>query len=71
MNTNLELQDIIDEKLTKTKAILDCLLAAWDSQIQLDQDTIYNTIWSAHDYLQEIIEAGVKSRVDIASKREN
>ena len=56
MNTNLKLQDIIDERLTKTKAILNCLLAAWDSCSTLDQDTIYNTIWAAHDYLQEITE---------------
>jgi len=56
MNNDLKLQDLIEENIAKTKAILDCLLAAWDSQIELDQDTIYKTIWSAHDYLREITE---------------
>lgn len=55
MKHDLEFRDMVDENLTKTKAILDCLLAAWDSQIALDQETIYNIIWSAHDYLQEIV----------------
>ena len=56
MKTELEVKDIIDENLTKTKAILDCLLASWDSEVTIDRNTIYNTIWSACDYLQEIID---------------
>jgi len=57
MNTNLELQDIIDERITKIKAILNCLLTAWDNCATLDRDTIYNTLWSIDDYLREIIES--------------
>lgn len=57
ISPQLNLQDIIEERLTKMHAISSCLLAAWDSQIQLDQDTIYNTIWSIHDYLQEIMQS--------------
>lgn len=56
MNTNLKLQDIIDERIIKMKAILNCLLTAWDNYATLDQDTIYNTLWSIDDYLREIIE---------------
>jgi len=55
MDAKLELQDIIDERITKTEAILDCLLAVEDSQIALDRKTIYNTIWAAHDLLREVI----------------
>jgi hypothetical protein len=57
MDTNIKLQDIIDERLTKIKAILDCLLAAEDSQIEIDRKTIYDTIWTAHDFLRDIIES--------------
>jgi hypothetical protein len=57
INSSLAFQDIIDERLTKTKAILSCLLTAWDNCSTLDRDTIYNTLWSIDDYLQEIIES--------------
>lgn len=60
MDAKLELQDIIDERITKTKAILDCLLAAEDSQIALDHETVFNTIWAAHDLLREIVESKEK-----------
>ncbi|MGD9109178.1 MAG: hypothetical protein PVI75_08485 [Gammaproteobacteria bacterium] len=54
MDASLELQDIIDEHLTKTHAILNCLLAAWNSDHYIDQDTIFHALWSMDDHLQEI-----------------
>jgi len=54
MDANLKLQDVIDEHLTKTHAILNCLLAAWDSNHHIDKDTIFNALWSMEDHLQEI-----------------
>jgi len=54
MDAKLELQDIMDEHLTKTHAILNCLLAAWDSDHHIDQDTIFHALWSMDDHLQEI-----------------
>jgi hypothetical protein len=62
MNNRLELQDIIDENLTKAKATLDCLLAAEDSQVELDKETIYNAVWSARDNLQEIVRYQASSK---------
>lgn len=53
--SHLWLQDVIDENLAKAKATLDCLLATEDSQEGLDKETIYNTVWSARDNLQEIV----------------
>ncbi len=50
----LAFRDMVDERLTKIQAILNCLLAAWDSPVTLDLDTIYNTLWLMQDYLQEI-----------------
>jgi hypothetical protein len=52
--SHLWLQDVIDENLTKAKATLDCLLAAEDSNVVLDRETIFNAVWSARDSLQEI-----------------
>lgn len=54
MNSRLELQDIIDERITKTKAVLDCILAAGDSDIAPDQKTLLDAVWLARDSLQEI-----------------
>jgi len=54
--SHLWLQDVIDENLTKAKATLDCLLAAEDSLVELDKETIYNAVWSARDNLQEIVQ---------------
>ncbi len=51
---SLAFRDMVDERLTKIQAILNCLLAAWDSPVTLDLDTIYNTLWLMQDYLQEI-----------------
>lgn len=53
--SHLWLQDVIDENLAKAKATLDCLLAAEDSQVELDKETIFNAVWSARDNLQEIV----------------
>lgn len=54
--SHLWLQDVIDENLAKAKATLDCLLAAEDSQVELDKETIFNAVWSARDILQVIVE---------------
>jgi len=54
ITTSLAFRDMVDERLTKIQAILNCLLAAWDSPVTLDMDTIYNTLWLMQDYLQEI-----------------
>ncbi|MGD9109259.1 MAG: hypothetical protein PVI75_08895 [Gammaproteobacteria bacterium] len=54
MNANIKLQDVTEECVAKAKATLDCLLAAEDSQIELDKETIFNAVWSARDNLQEI-----------------
>jgi hypothetical protein len=54
--SHLWLQDVIDENLTKAKATLDCLLAAEDSNVVLDRETIFNAVWSARDSLQEIVQ---------------
>ncbi|MGD9107897.1 MAG: hypothetical protein PVI75_01860 [Gammaproteobacteria bacterium] len=64
MDARLELQDIIDEHLTKTHAILNCLLAAWSSDHHVDQDTIFHALWSMEDHLLEI-----KKYRDASSKR--
>ena len=55
-------RDMVDERLTKIQAILNCLLAAWDSPVTLDLDTIYNTLWLMHDYVQEI--TGLKGHLN-------
>ncbi|MGD9107598.1 MAG: hypothetical protein PVI75_00300 [Gammaproteobacteria bacterium] len=67
--SHLWLQDVIDENLTKAKATLDCLLAAEDSNVVLDRETIFNAVWSARDSLQEI--ATYKASLNNESGEEN
>ncbi|MGD9152835.1 MAG: hypothetical protein PVG30_04145 [Gammaproteobacteria bacterium] len=54
MDARLELQDVIDEHLTKTHAILSCLLATWNDDSCVDRDTIFHALWSMEDHLLEI-----------------
>jgi hypothetical protein len=56
MYKKIELQDIIDEKIPKIRAILNCLLTSMDHCPTLDYNTIYNTLWSIDDDLREITE---------------
>ncbi|MGD9153724.1 MAG: hypothetical protein PVG30_08775 [Gammaproteobacteria bacterium] len=56
MHKQLELQDLIDEKIPKMRAVLNCLLTSMDHCPTLDYDTIYNTLWSIDDDLWEIAE---------------
>lgn len=65
MDARLELQDVIDEHLTKTHAILSCLLATWNDDFCVDRDTIFHALWSMEDHLLEI-----KKYLDASGERE-
>ncbi len=52
--TNLDLQDAIDERLTKIEAVTNCLMATRDSFAEPSHKTIYDLIWLVDDYLDEI-----------------
>lgn len=67
MHTDLKLQDLIDENIAKSKAILNCLLTTFDNQNEPDRETIYQNIWAAHDCLKEITEF---VRGDLTTKEE-
>lgn len=56
MHPNLQAQDVIYERVPKIRAILNCLLTAWDNCLDLDHDTVYNILWSIDDDLREIME---------------
>ena len=60
MNANLQVQDVIDERIPKIRAVLNCLLTAWDNCSDLDRDTIYNVLWSIDDDLRELISCAAR-----------
>ena len=51
---DLDLQDAIDERLTKIEAVINCLMATSDSFAEPGHKTIYNLIWLVDDYIDEI-----------------
>ena len=52
--TALNLQDAIDERITKLHAVIRCVWANYDSEIQLDDITLHDALSCCCDILEEI-----------------
>ena len=50
----LERKDAINERMSKIKAIISCLLAATDSPLELSREVVNDVAWAVSDYLDEI-----------------
>ncbi len=52
-----DLKDQIYEKITKAKSVLTCIMFAAEflcDDIKLDNHTLYNALWAADGYLEEL-----------------
>ena len=56
----MDIQDAVDERITKIGAIINCLLATNDPVAAIDAKTIYNSLWKIRDYFFEINELRMK-----------
>lgn len=50
----LNIKDAIDERLSKIKGILNCLMFANIQEEELDVDSTYHALWAMDGFLEEI-----------------
>lgn len=51
MDNFLEFRDEINERVTKIKSIVTCLLATNDADLEIPRDEIYSVIWTIEDMI--------------------
>lgn len=60
--STLDLQDAINERFTKVRIIVNCLVAAQDGALELDRGTIYQIIWIVKGFFDEIETLDIQSK---------